>query len=109
MSEVPDMKQAFLASRIFDGTTRDYLTNTALLIEGLQIVALVPQSQVPSEHQAVDLGSLSILPGLIDCHVHLVWNGSHNPNPLPHRESNEKTAVRTRHPASQHTSQGTTT
>src|SRR6266566_8329270 len=94
MSEVPDMKQAFLASRIFDGTTRDYRTNTALLIEGLQIVALVPQSQVPSEYQAVDLGSLSILPGLIDCHVHLVWNGSHDPNALLHRESNEKTAVR---------------
>ncbi len=72
MSEVPDMKQAFLASRIFEGTTRDYRSNTALLLEGLQIVALVPQSQVPAEYQAVDLGPLSVLPGLIDCHVHLV-------------------------------------
>ena len=109
MSEVPDMKQAFLASRIFDGTTRDYRTNTALLIEGLQIVALVPQSQVPSEYQAVDLGSLSILPGLIDCHVHLVWNGSHDPNALLQRESNEKTAVRALLHAFQELMHGVTT
>ncbi len=88
------MKQAFLAARVFDGTSGDYRTNGALLVEDTYIVALVPQEQVPVEYGVVDLGSLTLLPGLIDCHVHLVWNGSADPNAILLRESCEKTAVR---------------
>lgn len=88
------MKQAFLTSKLFDGTIANYRDNTALLIEEQQIIGLVPHSEVPSEYEKLDLGSLTILPGLIDCHVHLVWNGSHDPNAIMQRESDEKTAVR---------------
>src|SRR5207248_4643122 len=95
MSEVLNMKQAFLTSRVFDGTTGDYRSNTAILADGKQIVALVPRSEIPSEYQGIDIGSLTVLPGLIDCHIHLVWNGSHDPNAIMQRESDEKTTVRT--------------
>jgi imidazolonepropionase-like amidohydrolase len=88
------MKQAFLAARIFGGTSADYRTNGALLVEDTRIAGLVPQEQVPADYGVVDLGSLTLLPGLIDCHVHLVWNGSADPNALLLRESQEKTAVR---------------
>ena len=88
------MKQAFLASRIFDGTAGNYRSDIAILTEGQQIVALVPQSEVPSEYQTLDMGTLTLLPGLIDCHVHLVWNGSHDPKVIMLRESAEKTAIR---------------
>ena len=88
------MKQAFLTSRIFDGTAGNYRSDIAILTEGQQIVALVPRSEVPSEYQTLDMGTLTLLPGLIDCHVHLVWNGSHDPKVIMLRESAEKTAVR---------------
>ncbi|HEX6477293.1 MAG TPA: amidohydrolase family protein [Ktedonobacteraceae bacterium] len=88
------MRQAFLAARVFDGTIGDYRTNAALLVEDTHITGLVPQEQVPADYGVVDLGSLTLLPGLIDCHVHLVWNGSADPNALLLRESHEKTAVR---------------
>src|SRR6266699_1627932 len=88
------MKQAFLTSRIFDGTAGNYRSDIAILTEGQQIVALVPRSEVPSEHQTLDMGTLTLLPGLIDCHVHLVWNGSHDPKVIMLRESAEKTAIR---------------
>ncbi len=88
------MKQAFLTSRIFDGTAGNYRSDIAILTEGQQIVALVPRSEVPSEYQTLDMGILTLLPGLIDCHVHLVWNGSHDPKVIMLRESAEKTAIR---------------
>src|SRR5437868_13335835 len=88
------MKQAFLTSRIFDGTVGNYRSDIAILTEGQQIVALVPRSEVPSEYQTLDMGTLTLLPGLIDCHVHLVWNGSHDPKVIMLRESAEKTAIR---------------
>ena len=88
------MKQAFLTSSIFDGTAGNYRSDIAILTEGQQIVALVPQSEVPSEYQTLDMGTLTLLPGLIDCHVHLVWNGSHDPKVIMLRESAEKTAIR---------------
>ncbi len=88
------MKQAFLTSRIFDGTAGNYRSDIAILTEGQQIVALVPRSEVPSEYQTLDMGTLTLLPGLIDCHVHLVWNGSHDPKVIMLRESAEKTAIR---------------
>ena len=31
-------------------------------------------------HETVDARGLFVLPGLIDCHVHLVWDGSDDPN-----------------------------
>src|SRR5215469_17010493 len=89
-----DMNQAFLAAKVFDGTSADYRTNVALLVEDTHIVGLVPQDQVPDDYGVVDLGPLTLLPGLIDCHVHLVWNGSADPNAILQRESQEKTAVR---------------
>jgi imidazolonepropionase-like amidohydrolase len=88
------MKQAFLTSSIFDGTAGNYRSDIAILTEGQQIVALVPQSEVPSGYQTLDMGTLTLLPGLIDCHVHLVWNGSHDPKVIMLRESAEKTAIR---------------
>src|SRR5258706_2338961 len=88
------MKQAFLAPRVWDGTSADYRSNVALLVEDTSIAGLVPQHQVPAEYEVVHLDPLTLLPGLIDCHVHLVWNGSADPNALLLRESQEKTAVR---------------
>lgn len=46
-----------------------------LVIEGARIRDIVPRAQPEPEDTIVDAGGMFLLPGLIDCHVHLVMRG----------------------------------
>jgi imidazolonepropionase-like amidohydrolase len=65
------------ARRLIDGRggVRDH---AALLIDGARIVAVGSDAAVPAPSDAVsiDVGERTILPGLIDAHVHLAYSGS---------------------------------
>jgi allantoinase len=60
--------QAFLSSRT---VTAEGILPRAILVEGEQIQAVVPRDQVPSHAQIHDFGEATILPGLVDSHVHV--------------------------------------
>lgn len=64
------------------GTYIESFSNAGILVEGSQIVARAPLGDLVGEsHDVRDFGPGStILPGLIDTHVHLALDGS--PNPL---------------------------
>lgn len=50
------------------------ITNATLVLEGNKILRIDRGfSVVPSGAQLIDLKSKTVLPGLIDCHVHLEW------------------------------------
>lgn len=79
------MKTFFAAGRML-GVDRDAMRITAregagLLVEDGRIVAIGPQSELGPQAQLVrDLGSAStIVPGLIDTHVHLALDGGPDP------------------------------
>ncbi len=57
---------------IIDGRGGDPLTEATILIENERITALGRDSQmnIPREATVIDARGGSILPGLIDCHVH---------------------------------------
>ena len=63
------------AARLIDGTGAPPLERGAVLIEGSQIKAVgTEEAVVPPEGgrvQEFDYGDKSVLPGLVDCHVHL--------------------------------------
>ncbi len=78
---------AVKAGRILDVRTGSYLNDQILWIEGDRIKAVGKsadiQKQLPSTAKLIDLSNATILPGLIDCHVHLTMSpGSSGPTGL---------------------------
>src|SRR5258706_12930672 len=74
-SQAPAAAQlvAVKASRMFDARSGTNLTNEVILINGDRITAVGPASRIriPAGAKVIDLGSATVLPGLIDGHVHL--------------------------------------
>lgn len=61
------------AGRLFDGTGDRAQENVVLVVSGDRIQRVAPAKDVtiPPEASVVDLSRATVLPGLIDCHVHL--------------------------------------
>ena len=64
------------AARVLDVRTGVYRANHALLVADGEIVQTGPAAEVearaPAGATTIDLGSAAVLPGLIDCHAHLL-------------------------------------
>ena len=60
---------ALKAARIFDGTTDSVTLNGVIIIEGNRIKSI--GGPIPANAQVIDLGDATLMPGLIDSHVHL--------------------------------------
>ena len=58
------------AARVLDGTGQSFPNATAV-VRGSTIAAIEPSSSVPAD---IDLGQATLLPGLIDVHVHIGWH-----------------------------------
>ena len=65
--------------RLLDVRKGSYLENAAILIEGDRIKA-VGQVTAPKDAQVIDLSQMTVLPGLIDCHTHLMMRESGGPD-----------------------------
>ena len=66
-----------LAGRILDPVGAKYSPPSAIIIRGTRIVDVIPQSRFTGmgSDSIIDLSSMTILPGLIDAHVHLAIGG----------------------------------
>jgi len=72
----PDQPVAITHVSVFDG--EQVLRDQDVLIRGRQVVSVVPSGSQPLEPSArVIIGTgRTLLPGLIDCHVHLSSSGA---------------------------------
>src|SRR5687767_10364690 len=61
------------AARVLDGTGRT-IPNATVVVRGSRIVAVGPNARVPAGARIYDLPTLTLLPGLIDAHDHVVWH-----------------------------------
>ena len=58
------------ASRVFDGKGSEYLRDKDIFIDGARIVAIEAHQPHPSGMEVIDATDLTVIPGLIDHHVH---------------------------------------
>lgn len=63
---------------LIDGTGSEPVQDAAVVIKGNQIVAVGPRNQIeiPNNTQIIDVQGGSILPGLIDAHVHYAFSNA---------------------------------
>jgi imidazolonepropionase-like amidohydrolase len=59
-------------ARIVDGTEAEPTAPTTVVVEGDRIREVSPVRLPPGSAQVIDLGERVLMPGLIDCHVHIV-------------------------------------
>jgi len=77
-----DDRQTLLRNaRLFDGTGAPARPGADLLVEGGRIAALDGEAKPRAGAESIDLGGRTLLPGLIDCHVHIAFNG--DPDEIP--------------------------
>jgi len=69
------------AGKLVDGTGSATISDGALLIDGERIAEVGPAAAVPCPEQAeqLEFPELTVMPGLVDCHVHLNNKGDGNP------------------------------
>ena len=67
---------AIRAGRLFDGTGTTYDLDQVILIRGQDIVEIGPNVDIPSGATVIDLSDATVLPGMIDTHVHMMGFGA---------------------------------
>lgn len=73
-----DHRLVLTGARLIDGTGAPPVDGQAVVVEGDRIVAVTAAGPVPGG-RVLRLDGLTLLPGLIDCHVHLCLGGEADP------------------------------
>lgn len=70
----PDGRHALRAARLIDGSGGDAIADPLLILAGGRIEAIESATRMGSPGCPVlDLGDMTLLPGLVDAHTHLWW------------------------------------
>ncbi len=67
-----------IGASLIDGTGAEPVKGRAVVVEGGRIADVVDEARAPRAER-VDLGGLTLLPGLINCHVHLCLGAEPDP------------------------------
>src|SRR5438046_2633370 len=62
-------KTAILCKTLIDGTGKT-ISDAAIIVEGTRIVSIEKKTSIPKGATIVDLGTYTVLPGMIDAHAH---------------------------------------
>jgi imidazolonepropionase-like amidohydrolase len=77
-AQTPPQMVLIKAGRLVDGRSATVQPNVGILIEGERIRAVGPLAQLQAQAanaRVIDLGQMTVLPGLIDTHTHLLLQG----------------------------------
>lgn len=68
---------AIRPDRLFDGTT--VIPEPVVLVEDGRVAAVLDRAAPPPDAESMDLPGTTLLPGLVDTHVHLAFDGGLDP------------------------------
>jgi imidazolonepropionase-like amidohydrolase len=77
---------------LIDGTGADAVRGRAVVLENRRIAAVVDDREA-RDGEVLDLGGLTLLPGLINCHTHLCLSGDADPSRTLEQESYATTVI----------------
>src|SRR5947208_5912540 len=75
----PNQVVVIRAGRLFDSRSGRMLANPVIVVRGERIAEVGAGVQVPAGAAVIDLGAATVLPGMIDGHVHLNLNATNPP------------------------------
>ena len=86
-AQVPSGTTVLRAARLVDPRTGNVMQNPVVVVSGGRIQSVGSNAPIPTDVRVIDLGNLTLLPGLIDAHTHLLQNysgqlGGDDPNML---------------------------
>ena len=88
------MPVLFQGGLVFDGTGR-LLADHGVMVDGENIVAVAPATEFEGHAgPRVDTSGGTLLPGLIDCHVHLVYGGEADPGTVQSKLSDGQITIK---------------
>src|SRR4051794_40721151 len=74
------MMRVLRTARLFDGSAGHLVENALVFVDGGRIAAVESgHVEPPVDADVVELGDVTLLPGLIDGHVHLGFDASRDP------------------------------
>src|SRR5436305_9157123 len=62
------------AARMFDPTSGQTIRDVVVIVEGDKVAAVGAGLSVPRDAKVIDLGDVTVLPGLIDAHTHMTYH-----------------------------------
>jgi imidazolonepropionase-like amidohydrolase len=91
-------RSVFKARRVANETVSGWLPDHAVVVEGERIAAILPAARLRRDAADTtrihDLGDVSLLPGLVDCHSHLHCSATPDAYHLVTSESHERLLLR---------------
>jgi imidazolonepropionase-like amidohydrolase len=67
------MKTGYRAKRVFTKASEPLLSDAIVVVAEDRIESI--RQDLPKDIKMIDLGEVTLMPGLIDSHVHLMWSG----------------------------------
>jgi len=76
------MHYAIRAGQLVDGTGRDILHDMILIISAgvIQDVRCADEGELPRNLPIIDASTMTVIPGMVDAHLHVIGNGDPTPN-----------------------------
>jgi imidazolonepropionase-like amidohydrolase len=76
LAQTASQKTVITAGHLLDVKSGHMLSNQQIVIEGDKIVSIGPATAAPVGANVIDLSNSTVLPGLIDAHVHLTGDNT---------------------------------